>query len=635
MIDILRKSIKAERTGDFLLHLETVREMLPFLAATGHNNYTKAAWIYHQQMTQLKTTNLALYTQFLAGNHVVRRTEGPFVGISTDLAIEQVLMRSIKSSGGLTRGKGLGEDKRLIWLMCMPACAEIHKVMQDITGVSMESTEQHVQHTDQSPARQKRDEKDIKAILRFLVNRNPFANLEAGLRSISSGRIASNEVNAEKAETVGEKILHNMIRKNLQQVKFKRDDQVTTMRMISKSGKEKALTQFDSTLLFQRLIRIADHSPGSLEIAFSFELCGVPASLFDTGGLPRHTNKSSLAKNIWNEANQTNADIPSVELAYVFDGGSLLHQVPWSKGQKYSQLAQSYVDYIVRKCKGQDCTVVFDGYKEALSTKDAAHLRRTKQCVSSPDISFDADMLVTEAKDRFLSNQTNKQRLIDFLVELLSQNGIRTEKAVSDADRLIAKVALEKAKTGHTLVVGEDTDILILLLFHLQPRYWPVYFGNAKSGTNTAKLWDIQMVQDELGNYLCQHLLFVHAISGCDTTSALYGLGKAVFIKKAKKSASFREHAQKFLSTDGDKNVLEKAGEKVLVEVYGGKEKDTLNKLRYIKYNQKLTTSTKAFQPCSLPPTSSAAKLHIQRTCFQVQEWMQSDQDKIDLNPLN
>ena len=78
--------------------------------------------------------------------------------------------------------------------------------------------------------------------------------------------------------------------------------------------------------------------------------------------------------------------------------------MPWSKGQKYSQLAQSYVNYIFRKCKGQDCTVVFDGYREALSTKDAAHLRQTKLCVSSPDINFDADMLVTEAKDRFLSN---------------------------------------------------------------------------------------------------------------------------------------------------------------------------------------------------------------------------------------
>ena len=93
---------------------------------------------------------------------------------------------------------GLGEDERLIWLTCISAWAEIHKVVQDITGVSMEFTGKHVQNIDQSPARQKRDEKDIKAILRFLVSRNPFINLKVGLRSISSGRIASNQVNAEK-----------------------------------------------------------------------------------------------------------------------------------------------------------------------------------------------------------------------------------------------------------------------------------------------------------------------------------------------------------------------------------------------------------------------------------------------------
>ena len=80
---------------------------------------------------------------------------------------------------------------------------------------------------------------------------------------------------------------------------------------------------------------------------------------------------------------------------------------------------------------------------------------------------------------------------------------------------------------------------------------------------------------------------------------------------------------------------LSKLEKKILVEIYGGKEKDTLNKLRHIEYNQKLTTSTKAFQLCSLPPTLSDAKLHIQRTYFQVQEWMQLEQDRIDLNPLN
>ena len=46
MIDIVRKSVKAERTGNFKMHLESVKDMLPFLAAAGHNHYTKSSWLY-------------------------------------------------------------------------------------------------------------------------------------------------------------------------------------------------------------------------------------------------------------------------------------------------------------------------------------------------------------------------------------------------------------------------------------------------------------------------------------------------------------------------------------------------------------------------------------------------------------
>ena len=132
-------------------------------------------------------------------------------------------------------------------------------------------------------------------------------------------------------------------------------------------------------------------------------------------------------------------------------------------------------------------------------------------------------MMITESKERFLSNENNKQRFIDYLNDLLTQNGIGTRKAVGDADRLIVKAALEKARLSHTVLLGEDTDLLILLLFHLTPQHWPVFFGSSKFGPNQAKIWDIQKVQNELGSSLCQQLLFVHAISGCDTTSALYG----------------------------------------------------------------------------------------------------------------
>ena len=37
MLGILRKFVKAEITGNWMLHLQTVTDMLPRFAATGHN----------------------------------------------------------------------------------------------------------------------------------------------------------------------------------------------------------------------------------------------------------------------------------------------------------------------------------------------------------------------------------------------------------------------------------------------------------------------------------------------------------------------------------------------------------------------------------------------------------------------
>jgi len=53
MIGILRMLIKAERNGDWKLHLQAVQEMLPYFAAAGHNLYAKSTYIYLQKMQQL------------------------------------------------------------------------------------------------------------------------------------------------------------------------------------------------------------------------------------------------------------------------------------------------------------------------------------------------------------------------------------------------------------------------------------------------------------------------------------------------------------------------------------------------------------------------------------------------------
>ena len=46
ILEILRTFIKDERTENRMFHLQTVRDVLPYFAPTGHNAYTKSGHIY-------------------------------------------------------------------------------------------------------------------------------------------------------------------------------------------------------------------------------------------------------------------------------------------------------------------------------------------------------------------------------------------------------------------------------------------------------------------------------------------------------------------------------------------------------------------------------------------------------------
>jgi hypothetical protein len=110
MIDILRKFLR-ERTGNWTLHLEAIAD--PFMASSGHNLYTKLPRIDVKQMCKLHVEHPDVYRRFHEGFHVVRRSGRLWAGLSVDLIIEQVLMRSMKSSGGLIRGRGMTEQQRI------------------------------------------------------------------------------------------------------------------------------------------------------------------------------------------------------------------------------------------------------------------------------------------------------------------------------------------------------------------------------------------------------------------------------------------------------------------------------------------------------------------------------------------
>ena len=92
-IETLKLFIRAERSGNWSLHLVAVTRMLNLFAATGHINYAKSTRVYLQLMLELPKDFPWLHEMFInQGFHTVRRSSRYWAGLWTDLVIEQVMM---------------------------------------------------------------------------------------------------------------------------------------------------------------------------------------------------------------------------------------------------------------------------------------------------------------------------------------------------------------------------------------------------------------------------------------------------------------------------------------------------------------------------------------------------------------
>lgn len=67
MISIFKLFIQAERTGNWSMHLTSLRQMLPFYHAAGHTSYAKGIHIYLQDMLNLEENmDIFEYDKFLS-----------------------------------------------------------------------------------------------------------------------------------------------------------------------------------------------------------------------------------------------------------------------------------------------------------------------------------------------------------------------------------------------------------------------------------------------------------------------------------------------------------------------------------------------------------------------------------------
>ena len=126
-------------------------------------------------------------------------------------------------------------------------------------------------------------------------------------------------------------------------------------------------------------------------------------------------------------------------------------------------MSHLYARYVTQKYGA--CAIVFDGYNDDPTTKDNTHLRRTGDCIGVT-VHFASGMMIESKKDEFLNNKANKQRFIHYLSDNLERAGCSVDNAKDDADVLIVLTAVASARQKETVLIGDDTDLLVLLLLH-------------------------------------------------------------------------------------------------------------------------------------------------------------------------
>ena len=228
-------------------------------------------------------------------------------------------------------------------------------------------------------------------------------------------------------------------------------------------------------------------------------------------------------------------------------------------------------------------------------------------------------------KSDFLLSNSNKQDFLLLLGSVLTDSGINVFHSNGDADLLVVQTALNIAKCHSSVIIGEDTDLLVLALYHFKDHN-EVYFTCAPTeNRKSPDVWSIGEAKRTLTDNVCDGLLLIHAITGCDTTSQVHTIGKASVLHKFQKSTRFRELSAIFLSESSSKEDIVDAGEKLMLQILGASKKEnSMDELRLANYYRKFGGKS-AVKPQSLGPTSDATAQHSLRVYHQVQAWQGRD----------
>ena len=102
---------------------------------------------------------------------------------------------------------------------------------------------------------------------------------------------------------------------------------------------------------------------------------------------------------------------------------------------------------------------------------------------------FASGMMIKSEKDEFLNNKANKQRFIHYLSDNLERAGCSVDHAKYDADVLIVLTAVASVRHKETVLIGDDTDLLVLVLHHVEMDAHEVFLKSEPKKSTQQVTW--------------------------------------------------------------------------------------------------------------------------------------------------
>ena len=668
---ILMRLLRAEREGNFHLHLSAMCETIPWLWAAGRNTYAKYIPTYVSDMKALQKEHPETYEHMCNGGFVARRSLNKnFNCVATDQALEQTVNRDGKSKGGVI-GLTLRKGALIRWLKTRHVTSEYVQLFRSMC-ITHHGCDKH---EELGKARMEKDENAVCQIINTVCQyQNPFDvnTIPSELINITTGQIASPEVRKSMVsfldsgtkkheEFLARKLVQNTKDRSFwhreSRVNIKTFAHMLKSLKINKSDK----MLMDSEVLFRRLLFVSKQREVNLQLVLEHELTAVPPSLFHDDGSMRKNTKADLAKKLEATCQEVYSLTQDIRTLCIIDCMALLQGLREAYFSTFDELARHVMHHIITLLNNRNgvevIVMVFDRYDNGQSIKQIERRRRGDKNKASYIIN--GNNTVPNYR-KFMANSGNKASLASFiseyfvkwcpnmlqsnqsillsggfseghLVKQITQNNVAALPELfstqEEADTRMVLHAVHLSSTFPRIIVqSDDTDVLILLVYYVSKGMLDslVYMqaGHSTQVTNRRRYIPINTIVEKVGHDVCQNLPAAHALTGCDTTSSLFGVGKRVAYTKLVEHVKQIPSAFKTfgLSDSVDDDFC--AAQAYVLKFYSIKLKGakctSLNKLRHI-YASSTDRSAAQF-----PPTEDAFKQHVMRARYQASIWCQS-----------